>query len=223
MASVNELDTTIAYRDLPKTQYEFAFKFGAETRFESKCRMEIISKESLPSKDYLEMVANFLSQGYQSLFSIKTSVESAQELPAKFAALEAGKRNLDSAVNSLTIERNTLEQELNDLPVSEVESRDELLSGIENFDSIISDLKSTRDDIGAISEISEKCKLSDGSVTEAVCLSSLSSVVSEIDLEISDKRAEVQTFNSFINAEVERLKVSAARLSRELAKFEIKI
>lgn len=220
---VGKIEVSIPYSQINQESVVFTPRIGRETTIEKNCLMETVSVTSVPSKDFLSIVSESLAGPYRQILDLKNEVEKAQELPAKFSTLDLGIRNLESAINSLTIEKNSFQETLGSIPEESIEEREETTAIIENLASVISDLVSTKRDIEAIRPIGDKCKLSNGAVVEAECLIKLDAVVSGLAESLSEKKKVIEKFNGFIDKETERLKSTSARLSRDLQNLRIKI
>jgi hypothetical protein len=221
LPKVSKIEVSIPYSQLNQEVVAFTPKIGRETTVEKNCLMETVSITSIPSKDFLSIVSESLAGSYKEILDFKTKVEEAQELPAKFSALDLGIKNLDSAINTLNIEKNSFEKELDSIPEESLEEREETTAIIENLSSVISDLVSTKSDVEAIRPIGDKCKLSNGSAVEAECLVKLDAIVRGLASSLSDKNEIVKKFNGFIDGEIARLNSTSDRLSRELQKLRI--
>ncbi|HYX33226.1 MAG TPA: hypothetical protein VE954_08930 [Oligoflexus sp.] len=188
------------------------------------CTVDIITNVSYPDKDVLKEYANFLEISISDLVSLQGDVDVSVELPTKWAALKSSPGRIETVVTTLSIELSTYQAELAELQndtsgSSDVSERKEVLSSlIESFSVDIQTLNLLSKDIKDVTSVGNQCETT---TPEAYCLQAAANLTDKINKVISQKIETVKTFNTFIDAEVNRLSSISVSISNALKKTKV--
>lgn len=194
------------------------------TSFRDACTISIVSNLTIPDIKVLTSIVDNQKTLYSDLLELEKSLSKASELPAKWSALNVSKKTIEGSASLLDFEREQLEIELaelqsvspEELTQEERDRMTDLPNIIESFASISKDLRTVENDIASTLKVAAKC----GTDTpDAFCLTAVENVITSIKGKSQSKKTDLEDLATFLNAESTRLKDSAQRLSKQLAKL----
>ncbi|WP_141735143.1 hypothetical protein [Oligoflexus tunisiensis] len=227
-AVAEKIRQSVNYTALGASTYVFSPQINYSATYQPTCRMEVISNVSVPDVDMLRTIVGLLSDSYTQLADLKTSVDEAAELPAKWVVIKDSPATIEDLANGLVFEVNSLQQELDALTAADAASlsvndttRLAAIPGIiESYQSSINDLARLKSDLSEVAKVAEQCE---ANVNDAFCVESVTKVSEALDASTVAKKSELVEINQFLKAESDRLKATSISVSNALKRLISKL
>jgi hypothetical protein len=188
------------------------------------CVVTIVTNISYPDADVLREYANFLELAVGDLVKLQDDIDASVELPAKWAVLKSSPDRIATVVTDLSIELSAFEEELAELQKDtagslEVAERKEVLASlIESYSADKDILIKLSKDIKEVTSVGTQCE---STTPDAYCLEKASKLTESLNKIISDKTSVIESFNGFIDSEVNRLRSISVTISNALKKVKV--
>ena len=226
-ATVETLEYTTTAIGLTKMNYVISPLFTKEATIYKNCKMEILSHTSVPDIEVLAIVSSELKKKNDEIESLFNSLEEAADLPAQWAALRVAPETIDGLIANLDIQKMAVSDDISkitakavDLQSAEEKAQKRVLEDqIFQIDSQISDLSNLSSDIKSSLKTGVSC--SSGSA-EAFCVEGVQVLVQLIKEKVLLQRHDIESFNAFIESEVERLNLVASEFAEKLKSLVLK-